>query len=238
MERFSELTEDLKMRWKAAVSAALLGVGANLALAVPIYIDASGREWLDVNFTRYRSWNDAAAVCDVSSGGCSGILATHISASDDIDITGYQWATRDEVRDLFYEVAGLAPGVLDGYSAAFPLGDGFGANAFAAFEPTIQLPVGPGLENIYNGVTRDTYLGSDMLVHGISGIIDSPPFGSDQFSLTGGLPIDAREISMGVFLYKAVPEPATLALFAAGLLGLWAAGARRREPGTLPVARD
>ena len=224
------------MNWKAAVSAALLGMGANLAQAIPIYTDASGREWLDVNFTRYRSWNDAAAVCDVASGSCSGILATHISASDDIDITGYQWATRDEVRGLFYEVAGLAPGALDGYSAAFPISDGFGANAFATFEPTIQLPAGPGLENIYNGVTRDTYLGSDMLLHGISGIVDNPPFGSDHFTLTGGLATDVREISMGVFLYKAVPEPGTLALFGIGLAGLWVAGVRRRTPRSHPAA--
>jgi len=202
---------------------AILGALSAQALATPIYIDTGGREWLDVNYTRYRSWNDAAALCDTSSGGCSGVLATHTVASNDIDITGYTWASRDDVRALFYEVAGLPAGALDGYSAAFPIGAGYGANAFGIFDPTIQFPVGPGIQNIYNGVTRDTYVGADLLVHGISGIVDAPPFGSDHFTLDGGLPVDTREISMGVFLYKplAVPEPGTLALFACGLLGLW-----------------
>ncbi len=216
----------MKMQWKAAVSLVLFALIANQALAIPIYIDTSGREWLDVNFTRYRSWNDTAAICDTLSGSCSGILATHTAASSDIDISGYQWATRDEVRDLFYEVAGLPSGALDGYSTAFPIGAGFGSAAFGIFEPTIQLPAGPGVVNIYNGLTRDTYLGADILVHGISGIIESPPFGADSFNLTGGLAIDTREISMGVFLYKAVPEPGTLALFAIGLLGVFFSGAR------------
>lgn len=208
------------MLWKAAVSIVLLGLVANQAQAIPIHVDGAGREWLDLNFTRYRSWNDTAAVCDAFSGSCSGILSTHVAASDDIDISGYQWATRDEVRELFYEVAGLPPGALDGYSAAFPVGAGFGSAAFGVFEPTIQFPAGPGLQNIYNGLTRDTYAGADALLHGISGIIESAPLGSDSFTLTGGLGVDTREISMGVFLYKAVPEPGTLLLFAIGLLGL------------------
>jgi len=214
----------VKMQWKAAVSLGLFALIAGEANAIPIYVDTSGREWLDVNYTRYRSWNDTAAVCDAFSGSCSGILATHISASNDIDVSGYQWASRDEVRSLFYEVAGLPPGALDGYSAAFPIGSGFGTNAFGTFEPTIQFNVGPGIQNIYNGLTRDTYLGSDQLLHGISGIVDAPPFGLDHFSLDGGLAVDTREISMGVFLYKplAVPEPGTLALFACGLLGVFA----------------
>jgi hypothetical protein len=227
--RCTFFTEDrgVKMQWKAAVSLVLFSLIANQAMAIPIYIDVTGREWLDVNFTRYRSWNDTAAVCDTLSGSCSGILATHSVASSDIDITGYQWATRDEVRDLFYEVAGLPGGELDDYSAAFPLSAGFGSAAFGIFEPTIQINVGPGIENIYNGLTRDTYLGSDALLHGISGIVDSPPFGSDSFTLTGGLAVDTREISMGVFLYKkAVPEPGTLALFGIGLLGVFFSVAR------------
>ena len=220
---------NMKVQWKTVASILLLGLIGDQAMAIPIYIDVTGREWLDVNFTRYRSWNDTAAVCDTLSGSCTGILATNIAASSDIDITGYQWATRDEVRNLFYEVAGLPAGALDDYSADFPNGAGFGSAAFGIFEPTIQLPLGPGVKNIYNGVTRNTYLGADALLHGISGIVDSTSFGSDSFTLTGGLAVDTREISMGVYLYKAkaVPEPGTLVLFGIGLLGVLLTLARR-----------
>jgi hypothetical protein len=214
------------MQRNAAGLLAMLGLIGSAAIAGPIYIDSSGREWLDVNDTRFRSWDDTSAVCSAATGDCSGVLASNGSSSD-IDLTGYTWATGDDVRELFYEVAGLPAGALDGYSAAFPIGAGYGANAFNLLEPTIQFDWGPAFENILNGLTRGTYVGSDGLVHGISGIIDSPPFGSDHFTVDGGLATNIREISQGVFLYKAVPEPGTLALFALGLLGVWVSARTR-----------
>jgi len=223
------------MQRNAAGLLAMLGLVGSAAIAGPIYMDASGREWLDINDTRYRSWDDTSAVCNATTGDCSGVLASNGSSSD-VDLTGYTWASRDDVRELFYEVAGLPPGTLDGYSAAFPIGAGYGAAAFGALEPTIQFDWGPAFENIVNGLTRGTYVGSDGLVHGISGIIDAPPFGSDSFTIDGGLATNIREISQGVFLYKAVPEPGTPALFALGLFGVWASARTRyrraaRQPG-------
>ena len=217
------------MQLKVLCSFGLLSLLGSAAMATPIYIDASGREWLDANDTRYRSWNDTAAVCSAGTGDCSGILAATGVSTNDVDVTGYRWATRDEVRELFYEVAGLPSGALDSYSATFPIGTGFGTNAFGIFEPTIQLPFGPGLVNIYNGLTREVYLGSDLLMHGYSGVIQNPPFGSDSFTITGGLATDIREISMGVYLYKAVPEPGTLSLFALGIAVVCFGATRRRR---------
>jgi hypothetical protein len=213
----------------------LLALLGTQAAAGPVYLDTSGREWLDPNATRFRSWNDTSLVCDATGGNCTGVLATHTTFSTDIDVSGYQWATRDEVRDLFYEIGGLPSGSLDSFSASFAIGAGHGTNAFEVFDPTIQLPVGPGVENILHGLTRDTYLDVNLLQRGYNGIIDNPPFGSDSFTLNGGLPVETREMSMGVFLYRpgplAVPEPGTLVLLAGGLLGLlWAfRGGSRRE---------
>lgn len=215
---------------KLAGSLVLIGLAGSQAMAGPIYLDASGREWLDLNATRFRSWNDTSMVCDAAGGGCSGVLATHTGASSDIDVTGYRWATRDEVRDLFYEIGGLPSGSMAAYSASFSIANGHGSNAFAAFDPTIQFSMGPGLENILHGLTRDTYLDSDLLLRGYNGIIDNPPFGSDSFTLTGGLGVDTREMSAGVFLYRtAVPEPGTLALMVMGFGALYLTG-RRRQP--------
>jgi hypothetical protein len=231
----------MQKQWKAMCSMAVMSLVAGAAFAGPIYLDSSGREWLDVNDTRFRSWNDAAAVCNAVTGDCSGVLATSTVASSDIDITGYRWATRNEVRDLFYEAAGLPPGSLDSFTASFPIAAGYGTTAFGVFEPTIQFDWGPAFENVLNGVTRDTYVGADSLVHGYSGIIHNPPFASDTFTITGGLATDIREISMGVFLYRTapapvpVPEPDTLVLFAAALVSLLFV--RRRQRGAPADAR-
>ena len=219
------------MQWKVACSVALLGLMTGQSIATPIFIDSSGREWLDVNDSRERSWDDTASVCDALTGDCSGTLAANDPFSHDLDLTGYHWATRDEVRDLFYEIGGLPSGALDDFAATFDTATGHGALAFDIFEPTIQFSSGPGVSNLLNGVTRDRFFDSNLMVwSAYSGIIVNPPSGSDSFTLNTGFPIDDREPSMGAYLYRelAVPEPGTLALFAGAVLALFASLGWRR----------
>lgn len=207
--------------WKGILGAALMTV-SGVASAVPVYMDSMGREWLDVNDSRNRSWIDVVAVCGSATGVCSGVLATTTPFSTDLDLGGYMWATRDEVRDLFYEVGGLPPGALDGYVGNYPRENGFGVGAFGLFEPTIELPTGPGVLQILNGLTRDLLLDSDGQLRAYTGLIthDTMSPADDTFNLAGSFPINSREISMGVYLYRPVPEPDTLVLFVLGLAGL------------------
>lgn len=196
------------------------------ASAGPIYSDSSGREWLDLNDTRNRSWLDTAAVCNPLTGGCSGVLATTTPFSTDIDLTGYRWATRNEVRQLWYEIAGLPASALDSYSASFPSASGFGENVFDLFEPTISF----GFDNVLNGLTRELFFDPALGLRARTGVIYDSGFGPDTFSLNDGFAVAGREISMGVYLYREVPEPEMLALFGIGLAGLMVAmGMQRRN---------
>ncbi len=223
------------MQWKVACSVVLLGLVAHTSVATPVFIDSSGREWLDLNDSRDRSWNDTASVCDALTGDCSGTLATNDPFSSEIDLTGYHWAARDEVRDLFYQIGGLPSGALDDYDATFDSAAGHGALAFDIFEPTIQFPSGPGVLNILNGVTRDRFFDSSLMAYSAySGFIGNPSSGSDSFTLDTGLATSLRDISVGVYLYRqlSVPEPGTLALFAGAMIGLFVSFGRRRKSRT------
>lgn len=54
----------------------------------------AGKEWLQpLDFVNL-SWNNVAAVCPPPSGACSGFL-------NGIDVTGYTWATVDDMNALF-----------------------------------------------------------------------------------------------------------------------------------------
>lgn len=94
------------IRMVALVVAGWTG-SASAALMSPIGVD--GTDWLQpVDFVGY-SWNDLASVCDPTTGICIGSLGAE-------DLTGWTWASVDDVNALFNFYLGsniLGPGPED-----------------------------------------------------------------------------------------------------------------------------
>lgn len=70
-----------------------------LSLAAPLaraqnYDDGNGKEWLQINRFLNTSWNQIAAKCPTDGTPCTGIIAG-------VDVTGWVWASQDDVRTLF-----------------------------------------------------------------------------------------------------------------------------------------
>ena len=195
------------------------------ASAIPIFTDSSGREWLDINDTRGRTWTDVATVCDSSTGYCNGILAERPgSFAYDYDLTGFRWASADEVTSMLYDASGLPLGSLaDGTETAAPQ---FGYNVFNSFIPTLSINMPGGPFEVINGLTRDLVMDNGSL-KGV-GWVATATATTSYFNQTTW-PTDLPEISMGAFVYRQVPEPGTVALFAGGLLALYAVRRYRRR---------
>jgi hypothetical protein len=69
------------------------------------YIDSYGREWRSLSETKYLSWNQVNSICDDETLLCAGIL-TNLNG-DEIDLTGWTWATADQVVEVVHEVSGI-----------------------------------------------------------------------------------------------------------------------------------
>ena len=219
-------------------------VASGTAFSYPTYIDATGREWLDPNVTRSQKWLDVASVCNVATGSCNGQLEYNyfnggVPDPAGLDLSGYMWATRDEVRDLFYELGELPSGSLDSYRADFARADGYGANAFSKVDSTLSVDSVSILNGFTRTVAHDPGAGDAAYLGLIFGPGSDPFFnllGTDTFDLSTASSLDAGplkfgEVSMGAYLYKpstkSVPEPYPLAL--AAIAGLALAGRAWRQ---------
>lgn len=219
----------------------VLGLGCQSASAVsipsPSYIDSLGREWLTPNYTRDRTWNEVESVCDYQTGLCNGELAPG-PGFNSYDVTGYVWATRDEVRDLVYEVTGLPSGELDDYQAS---GSDFADELwrfFEVFDSTMRLKAGEGFDHFVAGFTRDVMIGDLFGAPALFGnwsylrVLTDATYDTQYTGtvvLDSSMLVTLHEVSAGAFLYRPthVPEPGMYALFGSGLLLLGIARRRR-----------
>ena len=167
-------------------------------------------------------------VCSSATGDCSGVLEQSNSSTyaQAVDLTGFTWATSDEVRSMFYDITGMPPGSLNSSASFF--GTDFGARVFNSFPPTLSL----GWNDILAGLTRDVTFDPERgLVSGLF-VVEHLSTGSvaDYFTV-GNFPVGVADPSIGHFVYRSVnkvPEPGSLGLFGLGLLGLVVATRARR----------
>lgn len=114
---------------KASALAAAAAIVSPSALAQVAYVDAQGREWRQVTLTTSVSWNAAAAVCPQDGvTPCDGVASGR-------DLTGWVWATREQVREMLVE---WAPGLASADEVGGPAYVLPGLAFLGAFTPTFS----------------------------------------------------------------------------------------------------
>ena len=219
----------------------LLVLAAAPAQAVPVnFVTVNGVQWAQVADFTNLSWNDVSAgtsgtdptagPCDETTGACSGTF-------NGFDLTGWTWASIDDVGALFnYVTSAYNDGVDDavhpgGVSVAVGAGiDTQWATAFfdvLGFAPTLS----DTSFRFVTAVTRNhqppglgTSVRAGQLVDITAGAALADLATTDFFTLE-----DARNANEGPLFFRvaAVPTPPTLLLFAGSLAGL--ALVRRRH---------
>lgn len=207
-------------RTRRAISTAALAIAAALpAGAIAGHVDlATGLEWRQVAETTQLSWNAVSTVCSLTTGACSG-------SANGIDLSGWAWASRQDLVSLFSN-SGLPASNGQASAAAYDAFvdlDGSGPDD-GYFQATHAAPTLPYVQ----GLTRDltaTGLANTAYVSA------TPQFASYSVSYNAGTGRDQGSAWIGVWLYRdaavtEVPEPGSFALAGAALL---AATAARRK---------
>ncbi len=78
-----------------SVSLAFAAVGTPSVASAQVYNDGHGREWRQLTTTTGLTWNQVASVCPTNGlAPCTGSVSGR-------DLTGWTWATREQVRTFF-----------------------------------------------------------------------------------------------------------------------------------------
>ncbi|NND68897.1 MAG: hypothetical protein HKN19_15005 [Halioglobus sp.] len=198
-------------------NAALAALFLTLALTTPARagVIVGSLEWFQPSELTNYSWDQFNAVC--GGGLCSGAVG-----GTGPDVTGWQWASAQDLGDLFLAPISGHPGGVANYQGAFLEG-------VAAFElgfertTTLEQAVGFGVSGVLGFTAtlanvNEPYWGGFGVSLGFQGGVMGSDFFSDQTDLAANRP----EETVGAWLYRAVPVPlpGSAPLFLTGLVGL------------------
>jgi hypothetical protein len=204
-----------------------------LALSTPAWalpsVVVDGTEWALPNAVQGFSWNEVAMACPTGGGACTGNLGG-------IDLTGWSWATAQEVGALFHALTPHPGGIAAYFEAGSTWAPQFihlmgytGFDNFPSFAPGF-------FDEAWSATAlSDTvaYLPALFDHIGTTSVEPADAVSTAETALRtarAGGAINGPDL-YGVWLFRtptAVPEPATTALLAGGLLLLVAAGMIRR----------
>jgi len=203
---------------------------ARAALLPPISVD--GRDWLQPVDFEHTSWYDVAAVCDPTSGVCSGSLNGE-------SLDGWYWASRSDVRHLFNYF--LPPGVQMGPGDLYP--NGFIGSAaldillagFLTTSSSYDPGTGDSRRDIV-GLTR-TLNGDDRAFGGWV-LVGNSVYVLDGIQIGSNYGLNTRSTYSGHWFFRGpafpapgVPVPASWLLICLGLTLIpWALRSTGREP--------
>lgn len=200
-----------------------------------------GREWLQPTAVLGVTWNEMNAVC--GAGACAGSVGASA-----FDLTGWTWASIDQVGDLFSSITPLPQGGTDYADGDFS----FTENLLATlgFDATFVFPVLPGvvsqqvtliggLSSTLDAASGEAYAG--VIASGETSFVPGLEIAGTRISTEYLLGVDGdtlERLFSGGWFFRADPNavstPGSFALVVMGVLLVL----RRRVPASLASAAN
>jgi hypothetical protein len=180
------------------------------------------KDWRQVTETTGFSWNDFDAIFDTTTGACD---AGGCLLGGTVDLNGYIWANNFEVNELLITYVGGAgiPNLAATSSVTYGIGEldaMFGDFACTFCRSDEELISGLTREqNDVDGAFADRIIFDNCLI--------DDECTNDMAGLNTRSEVSVPTPIRGGWVYRNVPEPSIIALFAVGLFGL--GFARRRK---------